>query len=157
MASEPYFPKPPPKSVYREAPIVPKEVEPTRKRIVVARPSDHPTLADTQPPLDRVPTYWERHTVLLRHPRPVGVGLAILGALATWSTVDTLSHGGTYGRASALFGPVAALSGLWITLFGYPIQRATGSPPQSWILGYVLSIGIGLLVGISLAIALASA
>ena len=157
MADEPFFPKVSPKSVYREAPIVPKEVEPTRKRVIVARPSEHPTLADTRPPLDRSPTHWERHTVLVRHPRPIGVGLSVLGALLTWSTVDTLFHGGTYGRASAIFGPVAALSGLWITLFGYPLQRSSGAPPQSWVLGYVLSIVVGLLVGFSLAIALATA
>ncbi len=104
----------------------------------------------------RADTYWERHTALKRYPRPFGVVCVALGGWVTWSTVDSLLHGGMYGRVTTVFGPVMLLSGAWVVLFGYPIDAADGLPPRAWTAGYLGAALLGLVVGIGLALALAS-
>lgn len=162
MPGEPYFPKPSPRSVYREPqPVVPDASAPTTKKpVVIRRPKDH---LDMQPPRavvgstsHRAPTYWERHELLIRYPRSFGALCFALGGGITWSTIDSLLHGGVYGRLTTAFAPVLMFSGAWIVVRGYPIDPEDGLPPRGWTFGYFTVALVGLLLGVGLAVALAS-
>lgn len=161
MSGEPYFPKPSPKSVYREPAkdALPRAVA-AKKPVVVTRPQEHPDgLVASRSPLAATPrptTYWERHALLMRYPRPFGALVTALGGWVTWSTIDSLVHGGLYGRVTTVFGPVMFLSGAWVVLFGYPIDPVDGLPPRAWTMGYFTAALVGLVVGIGLALALAA-
>lgn len=160
VPGEPYFPKPSPKSVYREAAVVVPEASPrssAKKPVVVSRPQDHPDMKPVPRPAVATPratTYWERHELLVRYPRPFGVLCVALGGGVTWSTIDSLLHGGEYGRVTTIFAPVLLLSGAWVVLFGYPIDPEDGIPSRSWTMGYLGSAIVGLVVGVGLALAL---
>jgi hypothetical protein len=164
VPGQPYFPKPSPKSVYREpapvAPEAPPRGMPAKKPVVVSRPQDHPDMKPPSPRAlgvtPRASTYWERHELLMRYPRPFGAIVMTLGGWVTWSTIDSLIHGGRYGRFTTIFGPVMFLSGVWVVLFGYPIDPEDGIPPRSWTMGYFGSALVGLVVGVGLAMALAA-
>ncbi len=79
-----------------------------------------------------------------------------LGGGITWSTVDSLLHGGVYGRITTVFAPVLLLTGGWIVGFGYPIDPEDGLPPRKWTIGYFAAAGAGLLMGVGLSLLLAS-
>lgn len=148
-SSEPFFPAPRPRSVYR-VPAPPAPSAPAPKRTIVSRPSDD--VARREPPSpslrDEQRTFWTRHSVFVRHPRALGGVLAILGAFATWSNVDVLLHGGFYFVKFAPLGPLALCVGLWPLAFGCPLEG--GRPPRWWQLGYGLSLFCGVILGVTL-------
>jgi hypothetical protein len=157
----PFFPPPRPRGEpYREPAPVPAVTEvaapaqPRKAIVFVTRPEPQP---DETPPR-RVPaapnlfakerSYWDRYGTFTRFPRVFGALLVALGGSVTWSSVDTLLHGGFYGRRSAVLGPVALATGLWPLIFGMP--RDGGHPPPWWTLGYVTCAVLGFAIGLGL-------
>ena len=141
MADDVHFPPPPKKGgAYREAMPVPPAPAVKRKIVTRAEPPRDPPVEIAKVP--RAPTFWERHAAFARHPRPIGAVLALAGGALTWSSVDTLLHGGTYFRKAAMLGPVGLCVGAWSLLFGCPLD-AEGHPPPWWIAGYVASAILG--------------
>ena len=168
MAESPYFPPPrakPDGGAYREAALRPAaDPETQPKRVVVSRPAEPSyaqpkevmTARDLVTPMADERTYWERHRIFARFPRPIGGVMVLLGGWIAWESVQTLLHGGTYYVRGTLFGPVALLVGIWALLFGYPLER-NGRPPTWWIVGQVACLVVGLCIGAGMLALLASA
>ncbi len=175
MADDPFFPQPRAKGSYREpaqrelvVPDVQKEAEtkvdapaPEAVKPVITRPlhpEEMPPSVKKEPRLGRLAEeeqrFWRSHSLVARYPRAFALVLTMLGALSTWSSVDTLLHGGFYTRA-ALFGPPMLGAGIFPLVFGFPSHPTEGNP-RWWKIGYGVTFGVGCICGVMLVYYLAA-
>ncbi len=169
MADDPFFPQPRAKASYREAaqrelvvndaPAEDAKAEDAPSADVIAAQKPvvgRPLLPEELPPsVKKAPKlglialeeqqFWGRQSLVARYPRVFAGVLTIIGALSTFDSVWTLTHGGFYSQR-ALFGPPMLAAGIFPLIFGFPNDAEEGNP-RWWKIGYGVTFGMGVLLG----------
>ena len=84
---------------------------------------------------------------VLKKPRLSGLGLLALGLALGAFNYWSITNDGRYYIKAMLIGPFAVVFGLYLMVFGQPIDPATGKPTRLWTAGSIISMIVGLALG----------